>query len=68
MAYTKAGSKAVQKYTHNNYDQIRITVKKGQRELIKSAAAARGESTNAYIVRLITEDMQAHGETLDITE
>jgi hypothetical protein len=61
MAYTKAGAQAVQRYTQKNYDQIKFVVKKGQRDRIKEYCTANGESLNAYIVRLIEEDMSAHG-------
>lgn len=44
------------------YDQLRIVVRKGQREIIKAYAEANGESLNGYINRLISEDM---GERLN---
>lgn len=50
---TKAQQKAVAKYTRNNYDDIKVRVKKGQREEIKAAADSAGESVNAYIKKAI---------------
>lgn len=55
---TKAQQKAVQKYVKNNYDKILVTVPKGQREIIKAHAEARGESANGFISRAISEQMQ----------
>lgn len=57
MAYTPAGSKSVRKYTAKNYDQVKLLVKKGQREVIKSHATKQGYSTNAYINQLIAKDI-----------
>lgn len=51
---SKAQQKAVNKYMAANYDRINLTVAKGQRDTIKAAAAAVGESVNAYINTAIT--------------
>lgn len=40
------------------FDDLRIRVPKGQKELIAQQAAANGESINAYIVRLVMADMK----------
>jgi predicted HicB family RNase H-like nuclease len=53
MAYTKASNKAVQKY-----DQIKVLVKKGEREEIKNYAESQGMSLNGYINKLIKDDMK----------
>ena len=58
MPTTKASQKAVSKYRKKNYDMIQISVPKGQRDIIKSAADAAGESVNAYIKKAITERME----------
>lgn len=39
------------------FDDLRIRVPKGQKELIAQQAAAHGESVNAYVWRLISADM-----------
>ena len=57
MAYTQASNKAVQKYNKNNYDDLRIRVKKGEADKIKARAESLGLSLNAYINKLIEEDM-----------
>ena len=59
MAYTQASNKAVQKYSAKAYDQIKVLVKKGDRELIKARAEELGLSLNAYINKLIRDDMQS---------
>ena len=58
MAYTQASNKAVQKYSAKAYDQIKVLVKKGERDKIKAYAESKGLSLNAYINKLIKEDME----------
>ena len=59
MPASKAQQKAVHKYTKENYDRFLVTMKpKGRLELVKSHAAAQGESTNAFIGRAIAETME----------
>ena len=48
----------VNKYIANAYDRINLTVPKGKKNEIKAHAESRGESVNAYIWRLIQEDMK----------
>ena len=45
-------------FNANAYDRINFTVPKGQKEAIKARAESQGESVNAYIWRLIQEDMK----------
>lgn len=61
MPVPKANQRAVNKYKKNNYDRIEITVPKGQRDIFQAHAAARGESTNAFIGRAIQEAMARDG-------
>ncbi|MGM9593918.1 MAG: ABC transporter ATP-binding protein [Candidatus Onthomonas sp.] len=58
MAVSKAQQKAVHKYIKANYDRMELTVPKGQKEEIKTHAAARGESVNGFIGRAIQETME----------
>ena len=58
MAYTKASNNAVHKYSANTYDQIKVLVKKGEREEIKNYAESQGLSLNGYINKLIKDDMK----------
>lgn len=57
MALSEARKKANEKYTKNNYDEIKLRVPKGKKELIKEYAESRSESVNGYINRLIDEDI-----------
>lgn len=59
MAYTQATNKAVQKYNKKAYDDLRIRVKKGEKEKIQERANFLGLSLNGYITQLIEKDMQA---------
>lgn len=54
----KASTRAQNKYISKTYDRINLTVEKGQKEIIKAHAEAKGESVNGYINRLIEEDME----------
>ncbi len=55
MPTTKAQQKAVAKYMKENYDEIKVLVKKGKKDEIKARALAKGESVNAFINRVIEE-------------
>lgn len=55
--YNEAAKKATAKYQAKAYDDIRLRVKKGQKELIQAHAQSKGLSLNAYIVSLIEKDM-----------
>ena len=55
-------------YIAKAYDRINLTVPKGQKERIRAGAAVTGESTNAFINRLINaelERLRAVGHDLD---
>ena len=53
MATTKAQQKAVNKYIGGHYDRINLTLPRGQKATIETAASAAGESVNAFIQRAI---------------
>lgn len=57
MPVSKAQQKAVTRYMKQNYDEIKVRVSKGQKDVIQAHAAARGESVNGFIGRAITETM-----------
>ena len=46
------------RYIAKTYDSINLTVPRGQKETIRTHAAARGESVNAFIARAIRETME----------
>lgn len=51
-------TRANRKYNEKAYDRITVSVPKGEREKIRAAAQAAGESLNGYIVSAITEKME----------
>ena len=58
MPASKAQQKAVAKYMKNNYDEIKIRIAKGEKEIIKAHAERQGESVNGFIKRAINEAME----------
>lgn len=58
MATTKAQQRAVSKYMKENYDEIKVRVEKGRKDIIKAHAESKGESVNAFINRAIDETME----------
>lgn len=53
----KASTRAQNKWIEKTYDRINLTVPKGDKEKIAIAAAAAGQSVNAYINQAINERM-----------
>ena len=53
MTVSKAQQKATAKYIKNNYDEMKIRIKKGAKQLIQTAAQEQNESVNAYIKKAI---------------
>ena len=62
MAVSKAQQKAVAKYMKNNYDELKIRVQNGRKDIIKAHAEKNGESVNGFVNRAIGETMQRDGE------
>jgi predicted HicB family RNase H-like nuclease len=58
MTVSKAQQKAVKEYMKKNYDELKVRVQKGQKEVIKAHADRRGESLNGFIKRAIDETIQ----------
>lgn len=54
----QSATKAKNKYNDKAYDQVRVVVKKGQKEVIKAYAESQGLSINGYINKLIEQDMK----------
>lgn len=46
------------KWQQENKERINLVVDKGQKDVIKSHAEARGESVNAFINRAVLETME----------
>lgn len=59
MALSEARKKANEKYNAKAYDQIKVLVKKGKRDVIRQYAESKGLSLNGYINKLIRDDMNA---------
>lgn len=57
-AISKARHKANEKWNAKAYDEIKVRVPKGQKEVIQSAAERVGESVNAYINTAIAQRME----------
>lgn len=58
MAVSKAQQRAVNKYVKSNYDEVKLRMPKGKKDIIQAHAAQQRESVNAYINRAIDEAMQ----------
>lgn len=57
MAYTKASGQAVNRYSKKAYDDVRVRVRKGQKEIIQRRAEQLNKSVNGYITDLIEKDL-----------
>ena len=55
---SKAQQRAVSKYMKENYDEIKVRVEKGQKDLIKAHAETQGKSVNSFINEAIVEKME----------
>ncbi len=55
---SEAQKKASEKYVKNNYDEIKVRVPKGKKEIIQAHATQQNESTNAFINRAVNEAME----------
>ena len=60
---TPAQRRAVGRYEAANYDKVLVRLPKGEREQIKYAADAAGESLNSYIVGAIRDRMDGGEST-----
>lgn len=54
----KTSSAVKDRYNAKVYDEIKIRVPKGQKDLIQTHAEVQGESTNGFINRAISETME----------
>jgi len=58
----KTSSKVKDRYNAKAYDEIKVRVTKGKKDIIKAHAAARGASVNDFINRAIDEKIDRDGE------
>ena len=68
MPVSEAQQRAVNKYLKNNLDDIKIRVKKGEKEKLKTIAEQQGLSLNAFVLSAIDEKINRlnHPARLDI--
>ena len=59
MAITEAQKKAVAKYNAKAYDEIKLRVPKGKKEVIQDIASSQGKSTNEYVKNAIQSKIKA---------
>ena len=57
MAQTEAQLRASKKY-HQKFDDLRIRVPAGEKEIIEKHAASKGESVNSFVRRAVAETME----------
>ena len=55
---TKTNAQIKNDYARKAYDDVRLQVKKGKKEIIKAHAEAHSESVNGFINRAIQETME----------
>lgn len=51
--YSKAQNRATQKFIKNNYDEIKIRVPKGRKNIYKDMAKRAGFSLNNFVISLL---------------
>ena len=54
----KTSSAVKDRYNAKTYDEIKVRVQKGEKDLIQAHAEAHGESTNGFINRAISETIE----------
>ena len=67
MALTESQAKANKKY-HDKFDDIKVRVPKGQRQVWQDYAESKGESLNSFICRAVYETIQRDGKAADATK
>lgn len=63
MATSEAKLRANKKHQQEKLEEIKFRVPKGEKARIQAHAAAKGESTNAFIYRAINETIARDEET-----
>ncbi len=58
MAVSAAQQRAKQKWDKQNLDRIQLVVRAGEKEQIRAAAEAAGETLNHFIVQATKERME----------
>lgn len=60
----KTSSAVKDRYNAKAYDEIKVRVMKGQKELVQAHAESQGESVNAFINRAIGNQIERDKEGL----
>ena len=60
----RTSSAVKDRYNAKAYDEMKVRVAKGNKELIQAHAETQGESLNAFISRAITETIQRDTATI----
>ena len=69
MPKTKTSNTVKDRWNSKTYDDIRIRVKKGQKEVIQAHAERQGQSINSYVVQAVDDRMkQEDGGIVDVEE
>ena len=63
MAKTKTSSQVKDRYNAKAYDEIKVRVFKGKKDIIQSHATTQSESVNGFINRAIDEAMERDQQT-----
>lgn len=64
MAQTEAQARAKKKY-HEKFDDIKVRVPKGQRQVWQDHAASQDESLNSFIIRAVSDAMDHDSKEAD---
>lgn len=68
MPISEARHRANEKYNAKAYEEIKVRVQKGKKEIIQEEAKKAGMSTNAYINEAIDAMIRAGGYGIETTE
>lgn len=66
VAIRDSQKRAVAKYNAANYDRVELRLEKGQKDVVKAHAEARGESLNAFINRAVYTMEKDKGGTEEV--
>ena len=67
MALSESQKRAVAKYNSKAYDEIKIRVPKGKKDIISRIASSQGESINGYTKKALKAQIKADtGEEIEL--
>jgi predicted HicB family RNase H-like nuclease len=58
---SRAATKAKNKYNSKAYDRFHISVKKGNKAIIETAAKNENKSLNSYVIEAVDKQLTASG-------